>query len=154
MNFLKEFNNLNIIVCGINFPNPTNYKRYLVNCFNSSKDVIITNSEIDKLTLEEMNEDTLFFNNLLKNSCKNNSIPYFDLTDECSLLIDGKIALKQEYIGDDHHYKGCRGIRTIENSIKIYNDKNNVDCFDYINHPLYNKTYYTFINKLISFIKN
>jgi hypothetical protein len=149
MDFLNPFKNSNIIVCGINLPNPTNYKRYLVNCFNRREDIKMIDDEIEKLTLEEMNNDTLFFNELLKNSCDNYSIKYFDLINECVVWIDKKIVLNPEYIGNDHHYKGCIGFNTIENNIKIYNEKNNFECFDYVNHLLYKKTYYTFIEKLI-----
>ena len=154
MEFLKGFKNSNIIVCGINLPNPSNYKRYLINCFNRIEDKTMINNEIEKITLEEMNIDTLLFNELLKNSCENNSIKYFDLINECTVNDNGKILLNHQYIGNDHHYNGCIANVLILKNINQYNEKNenNEMLKDYINHPLYKKTYHTFINKLITII--
>lgn len=148
--FLNSFKNYNIIVCGINMPSPTNYKRYLINCFNIKEKNLNIDDDIEKITLEEMNNDTIIFNELLKNQCQSNSIKYFDLTYECTIKIDNKIMLCPTYIGNDHHYNGCRGLSVILNNIKIYNDNNNIIFSDYINHPLYVNTYKIFIYKLIT----
>jgi hypothetical protein len=153
LTFLKQFDKYNIMVCGINMPNPKNYKEYLYNCFNKNKNTDIING-LENLSLNEINNDTLFFNNMLKNKCCINDIKYFDLINECTYKIDDKIILLPEYIGQDHHYNGCCGFSIIENSIKIYNANFNINITDYINHPLFQKTYYIFINKLIKMIEN
>jgi hypothetical protein len=153
MTFLKEFKNYNIIVCGINMPSPTNYKRYLYNCFNRiNEEIINIDNDIEKITLLEMNNDTLLFNELLKIKCENNLIKYFDLTNECVIKINDKLTLNSKYVGNDHHYKGCRGIAYILSSIKNFNENNNQTIIDYINHPLYKETYYIFIKKLFTIL--
>ena len=157
MYFVEQFSkSYNVLICGINLPNSAHYKEYLINCFNvkDEMEMKLVNSEISKITLEEMNADTLLFNELLKNACEHKSIKYFDLTYECAMIIDNNVMLNPEYIGTDHHYNGCIGLNRIQNNIKIYNDLNNIEQNDYVNHPLYKKTYYTFFNKLINTLKN
>jgi hypothetical protein len=140
--FLNRFKNYNILVCGINMPSPTNYKSYLYNTLH----VINKNELLDSITLEELNNDTILFNKLLKQECLLNNITYFDLTDECTYYNNDLIYLKKEFIGNDHHYNGCRDITTLNKYIN--------ESTDYLNHPLYKNTYNTFINKLIRVIEN
>lgn len=151
--FLNRFKNYNIIVCGINMPSPINYKLYLYDVLKL--DNKIKNETLENLTLEELNNDTIEFNNLLKNECLVNNITYFDLTDECSYFDNNFIYLKNEFIGNDHHYKGCRGINALTEAINKYNEINNIiESTDYLNHILYKNTYKTFINKLIYILEN
>jgi len=142
--FLNLFKNYNILVCGINMPSPTNYKSYLYKVLKL--DEIHKNELLDSITLEELNNDTILFNNLLRQECLLNNITYFDLTDECTYFNNGLIYLKKEFIGNDHHYNGCRDITTLN---KYMNES-----ADYLNHPLYKNTYDTFINKLINVVEN
>lgn len=149
LTFLKNLKNYNIIVCGINMPSPTNYKRYLYG--NFSKICDITSFKIlDDLTLNIMNNDTIIFNKLLENACYNNGIKYFDLTNECVVINDKIIELKKEFIGNDHHYNGSIGKFLLNKNINEYNEINKISITDYIVHPLYFNTYYIFIKKLLN----
>lgn len=142
--FLNRFKNYNILVCGINMPSPTSYKSYLYKVLKL--DEIHKNELLDSITLEELNNDTILFNNLLKQECLLNNITYFDLTDECTYINNNQVYLRPEFIGNDHHYNGCMSITNLN---KYMNEST-----DYLNHPLYKNTYNTFINKLIRVINN
>ena len=80
----------------------------------------------------QKNEDIKLFNYLLKTECKKNNIKYFDLTNECTYQKNGIIHVKNEFIGQDHHYKGGE-MKPVYNS-KIRKDK----CYGY-------STYFIFL---------
>lgn len=149
--FLTDIKNYtyNIIVCGSNLPNPLNYQNYLYSILGlNDKEHVI-----DNLTIEEMNKDTIIFNKMLQDACDKNNIVYFDLTDECTYNSENNFKLKNEFIGNDHHYNGSHGLGILNNIIREYNLKNKCMITDYINHPLFNLTYKVYIDKLIKLIE-
>ena len=151
MIFLNRIKHANILVCGINMPSPINYKLYLYNVLKL--DVTNKNELLDSITLENLNNDTIVFNNLLKQECLLNNITYFDLTDKCTYVDNNLTYLNHEFIGNDHHYKGCRTLSALNIYMNIYNVNNNIsEPIDYLNHPLYKNTYNTFISKLIKMV--
>jgi len=153
ISFLNRFENINILVCGINMPSPLNYKKYLYNTLKL--DITNKNELLNNLTIEELNNDTIIFNNLLKQICLLNNITYFDLTDQCTYINNNLLYLRPEFIGNDHHYKGCRALSVLNKYINEYNLNNNIsEPIEYLNHPLYKNTYNTFISKLIKVIEN
>ena len=120
--YLLTLGGYNILVCGINLPSPVDFKKY--------RSVILeiesTHEQIQNLTLEQINNDAIMFNKLLKNRCD----------------------LKSDFHGYDHHYRGSQHILDLNRHMLEYNIKYNIDETDYISHPLYKNTYNTFINKL------
>jgi len=151
MNLKNKFENINILVCGINLPSPYNFSKYLYNIF-IQEDKLFNQDILNEIKLSDMNKDTIIFNDLLKNECIKNNIIYFDTIEECSYKKDNDIYIKSEFIGDDHHYNGCRDIGTLQNRISNYNKKNNISILDPITHPLFSLTYTVFINKLLNSI--
>ena len=141
--YIRQLNKLNIIVCGVNLPSPINMKKYKYNILKLNN----KNTIIENLTIEEINKDSIIFNQLLKQKCDINNIKYFDLIEECTYTNNNEYYLRKEFIGTDHHYKGCRSLNALKYEMK--NDHND----DYINYILFKKTYYTFINKLINNIE-
>ena len=141
--YIRQLNKLNIIVCGVNLPSPNKIKEYKYNILK-----LKTKSDfIENLTIEEINKDAIIFNQMLQQKCDINNIKYFDLIDECTYINKNEYYLKPDYIGNDHHYNGCRDLSSLKRFM------NNDDNDDYINHSLYKKTYHTFIGKLINVIE-
>ena len=142
--YLLTLGGYNILVCGINLPSPVDFKKY--------RSVILeiesTHEQIQNLTLEQINNDAIMFNKLLKNRCEENNIKYFDLTEECIYINNNQPYLKSDFHGYDHHYRGSQHILDLNRHMLEYNIKYNIDETDYISHPLYKNTYNTFINKL------
>ena len=102
------------------------------------------NELIKKLTYNDLVNNHLLFNKILKQKCKQNNILYFDLIDECSYNEDNITKIKEIFLPfGDHHYKGCGAS---DHKIKI-------DPDNYINNEEVCITYHTFIKKLIESIE-
>lgn len=124
-------NGYNILICGVN---PFNKYRYKVMTARALKCHI----PISYGRYHNISKKISYFNKYLENICKVKNIPYFDLVDETSDVIDGTVIVKKEFIGGDNHFAGAE-----------FNIKNYIR-----NDPNYGKhTYDTFINKLISVVK-
>ena len=103
------------------------------------------NELIKNLSHNDLVNNHLYFNKILKHKCLQNNIIYFDLTDECSYNENNITKIKDFFLPlcGDHHYRGC-GAR---------DHKIAIDPDNYINNKEVCITYHTFIKKLIDTIE-
>jgi len=131
--------NVNIIVCGINLPGlttDTEIIKYLCYITNISESELINKD----ITLQIKMKDALYFNDMLKNTCSDHNIIYFDVISETIKYVDDNIHIKDEFFeGGGIHYKGANGCAE-----RMLNDTEN-----YINNEKYKCTYHTFLKKLL-----
>jgi hypothetical protein len=91
-----------------------------------------------KLNKDEINNNIIQFNILLKEKCECNNIIYFDLIDETCQYINNTIEIKKDFIGYDYHYRGaeCQDIY-----LSTLNE-----------NPDVNKTNILFLKKLLNYL--
>jgi len=133
MTFLKKYidNGIkNIVVCGSNLTNPYNWEGYV-------KKILKMKILPKNISYESKNKDILIFNKILMEYCTKHNIIYFDTMNECSILKENTITVRNEYIGKDHHYKGA--------------EMNNIYIKQINKDKSYgNVTYFTFLDKLMT----
>ena len=126
-------------------PNPNNFNRYLIRTIKTEN-----NDDIDyikQIKIEEINNNTIKFNQLLKNKAIEHNIKYFDTTNSATEFLNNNYYLKKMYIGNDHHYLGCRSMCDLERSY-------NVTPINYIYHDDLSNTYKLFFKELLKVIDN
>lgn len=110
--YLEFLSNLkkNIIVCGPNLPNYDKSVSAIYETLN------IQNTD-EVIQFKNINENIMMFNEILKEKCGEKNILFADFI---PLLKNDENMLKTEFIGVDHHIKGCEFANNIRHFPEDY----------------------------------